>query len=76
MVSASDGSTSWTGSVEVSEALTLVKGRTEVGPIKNGVRRTVRVPRSLCDQVGEMLAARRRANGRPLAADDYVFIAP
>lgn len=64
------------GSVEVAEALTLVKGRTEVGPIKNGVRRTVRVPRSLCQEVGDMLAARRGALGRPLAADEYVFTAP
>lgn len=63
------------GSVEVSEVLTLVKGRTEVGPIKNGVRRTVRVPRSLCQQVGDMLAARRGA-GRALVPDDYVFTAP
>jgi integrase len=63
------------GSVEVSEALTLVKGRTEVGPIKNGVRRTVRVPPSLCQQVGDMLAA-RRGDSRPLGPDEYVFTAP
>jgi integrase len=64
------------GSVEVSEALTVVKGRTEVGPIKTGVRRTVRVPRSLCQQVGDVLAARRIAEGRVLVAEDYVFTAP
>ncbi len=64
------------GSVEVSEALTVVAGRTEVGPIKNGVRRTVQLSRSLCDQLGRHLAERARQVGRPLQPDDFVFVAP
>ncbi len=64
------------GSVEVSEALTVLAGRTEVGPIKNGVRRTVQLSRSLCDQLGRHLAERARQVGRPLRPDDFVFVAP
>ncbi len=52
-------------SVEVSEALAVVKGRTEVGRIKTGVRRTVRVPRSLCQQLRDMLAETQRGGARP-----------
>lgn len=62
------------GTVEVAEALTVVAGRTEVGPIKNGVRRTVQITRTLCDQLG--LQARAATLARPLAADDFVFVAP
>ncbi len=64
------------GSVEVAEALTVVAGRTEVGPIKNGVRRSVQVSRSLCDKLGRHLAERARQVGRPLQPDDFVFVAP
>lgn len=62
--------------VEVAEALTVVAGRTEVGPIKNGVRRTVQLSRSLCDQLGLHLAGRAAGLGRPLLPDDFVFVAP
>jgi integrase len=64
------------GTVEVAEALTVVKGRTEVGPTKTGARRTVNVPRFLCDEIGRVLATRAHALGRPISADDYVFTAP
>lgn len=64
------------GTVEVAEALTVVAGRTEVGPIKNGVRRSVQITRTLCDQLGVHLAARAAALGRPRAADDFVLVAP
>ena len=64
------------GTVEVADALTVVAGRTEVGPIKNGVRRSVQITRTLCDQLGLHLAARAATLARPLAADDFVFVAP
>ncbi len=64
------------GSVEVAEALTVVGGRTEVGPTKSGARRTVQITRSLCEQLSDHLARRATELGRPLTGDDYVFVAP
>lgn len=64
------------GSVEVSEALTVVKGRTEVGPTKNGARRTVSVPRYVCDELRRVLDERAAGLGRGLTPEDYVFTAP
>ncbi|HET7489283.1 MAG TPA: site-specific integrase [Acidimicrobiales bacterium] len=64
------------GLVEVAEALTVVAGHTEVGPIKNGVRRTVQLSRSLCDDLGRHLAGRAASLGRSLDPDDFVFVAP
>lgn len=64
------------GSVEVAEALTVVKGRTEVGPTKGGTRRTVQLTRSLCDQLEHHMANRASELGRPADPDDYVFTAP
>ena len=64
------------GTVEVAEAITVVKGRTEVGPTKNSLRRTVGIPRSVCDDLGAYLAARAEAAGRPLRPDEFVFTAP
>ncbi len=64
------------GTVEVAEALTVVGGRTEVGPIKNGLRRSVQVSRSMCDDVARHLSCRAAELGRGVAADDYVFVAP
>ena len=61
--------------VEVAEALTVVGGRTEVGPTKTFARRTVGLPRAICDDVAEYLT-RRAADGYPTGPDDYVFTAP
>lgn len=65
-----------TGTVEVAEALTVVKGRTEVGPTKTGGRRTVQLSRSVCHRLGEHLVGRATQVGRALTAEDYVFVAP
>jgi integrase len=58
------------GTVEVAEALTVVKGRTEFGPIKNGVRRTVNGPRSVCEDLAQYLAQRARKLGRAPGPDE------
>jgi integrase len=62
--------------MEISEALTVVGGRTEVGPTKTYARRTVGIPRSLVEDLAAHLADRTAALGRPLDPDDYVFTAP
>jgi integrase len=64
------------GTVEVAEALTVISGRTEVGPTKSYARRTVGLPRSICDDLGEFLTRRSRERGCPPSPDDYVFTAP
>jgi integrase len=64
------------GTAEVAEALTVVRGRVEVGPTKTNVRRTVAIPRILCEDIGALLAARSRDAGRPLGSEEYVFTAP
>lgn len=64
------------GTVEVAEALTVVKGRTEVGPTKTSLRRTITVPRFSCDEIALLLAERSHELGRPLVAEDYVWTAP
>src|SRR3546814_21069407 len=62
--------------VEVAEALTVISGRTEVGPTKSYARRTVGLPRSICEDFGEFLTLRARERGCPPAPADYVFTAP
>ncbi|MCA1692186.1 MAG: tyrosine-type recombinase/integrase [Actinobacteria bacterium] len=64
------------GTVEVAEALTVVKGRTEVGPTKNSLRRTVGIPKSVCEDLAAYIAARAEAAGRPLEAQEFLFTAP
>ncbi len=64
------------GTVEIAEALTVIGGRTEVGPTKSYARRTVGVPRSICDEIGEFLALRALERGCAPSPDDYVFTAP
>ncbi|MGH9004646.1 MAG: tyrosine-type recombinase/integrase, partial [Acidimicrobiia bacterium] len=64
------------GTAEVAEALTVVRGRVEVGPTKTHIRRTVAIPRFLCDDLGAYLAARSQAAGLALTSDDYLFTAP
>lgn len=54
----------------------MVGGRTEAGPPKTNVRRTVAIPRILCEDLGAYLAARSREAGRPLRSEEYVFTAP
>jgi integrase len=64
------------GTMEICEALTVVGGRTEVGPTKTYARRTVGIPRSIGDDLAAHLSGRVAALGRPLDPDDYVFTAP
>src|SRR3546814_18302432 len=64
------------GKVDVAEARTVSSGRTEVGPTKSYARRTVGLPRSICEDLGEFLTLRARERGCPPAPDDYVFTAP
>jgi len=56
------------GKVEVAETLIEVRGHLSFGPTKNHERRTVGVPRFLCDRLGEHLAGR--------SSDQLVFTAP
>jgi hypothetical protein len=51
-------------------------GRTKVGPTKSYARRSVGIPRSLCNDLGQHLAARASGLGRPLDPGDYIFTAP
>jgi integrase len=62
--------------MEISEALTVVGGKTEVGPTKTYARRSVGIPRSLSEDLARHLASRAETLGRPLDPDDYVFTAP
>jgi integrase len=64
------------GTVDVVEALTVVRGHVELGPTKNGVRRTVGLTRALCDDLGKHLLTRANELDRPLEPDDFVFVAP
>jgi integrase len=64
------------GTADVAEALTVVRGRTEVGPTKTNIRRTVAIPRILCEDLAAYLAARSREAGRPLGSGEYLFTAP
>lgn len=64
------------GTVEVAEALTVTGGRTEVGPTKSYARRTVGLPRSLCDELGKHLSRRAHERGEAPKPEDYVFTAP
>ena len=61
------------GTLEVAEAVTVVRGHLEVGPTKSYARRTVGLPRSLCDELGEHLA--RRASGGQVGTEEFVFTA-
>ena len=56
--------------VDVAEALKDTAGRLHFGPTKNHERRTVRLPRFLCDLLGAYLA------GRPNGSSDLVFTSP
>ncbi|HUP75538.1 MAG TPA: tyrosine-type recombinase/integrase [Acidimicrobiales bacterium] len=58
------------GQVDVVEALKDTSGRLHFGPTKNHLRRTVGLPRFLCDDLGVYLA------GRNLKPDDLVFQSP
>jgi integrase len=62
--------------VEVAEAMTVVSGRVEVGPTKSHARRTVGLPRSICDDLGSHLGALAAEQGAPLRGDQFVFTAP
>jgi integrase len=64
------------GTVEVAEALTVISGRTEVGPTKSYARRTVGLPPWICDDLGEFLTRRAQERQCPPSPDDYVFTAP
>jgi integrase len=58
------------GRCEVGESATEVDGRLVWGPTKTYARRTVHLPRFLCDQLAAYLAE------RPHGPDDLVFTAP
>lgn len=64
------------GTIEVAETLTVVGGHVQVGPTKSYARRTVGLPRSLCDDMGEYLSRRAQDQQRPIDPADYVFTAP
>ncbi len=64
------------GTAEIAEALTVVKGRIEVGPTKNSLRRTVGIPGSLCEDLAIHLRARADEAGRPLDKNEFLFTAP
>lgn len=53
-----------------------MRGRTEVGPTKTNIRRTVALPRFLCEDLARYLAGRSHEAGRPLGSEEYVFTAP
>jgi integrase len=58
------------GMVRVAEAAPEVAGRLEWGGVKTHEARTVRLPRSVAEELGVYLA------GRPHGRDDLVFTAP
>ena len=58
------------GACEVVESATEVDGRLEWGTTKGHERRTVRLPRFLCDELGAYLA------NRPHGPEDLVFTMP
>jgi integrase len=58
------------GRVQVVEAIATIGGKMHPGPTKTGERRTVRIPRWLCEELGAYLA------GRPHEPGDYVFTSP
>ena len=58
------------GRCEVGESATEVDGRLVWGPTKTYARRTVHLPRFLCDQLAAYLAE------RPHGPDELVFTAP
>jgi integrase len=58
------------GRAEVVASITEVAGRLVAGTTKTYQRRTVRLPRFLCEQLGGYLA------GRPHQRDDLVFTMP
>jgi len=57
------------GTLEVAEAVTVVGGAIEIGPTKSYARRTIGVPRSVCDELADHLAGQRDR-------DAFVFTAP
>lgn len=62
--------------MEVSEALTVVGGCTEVGPTRTYARRSVGIPSALCNDLATHFATQAATCGRPLGPDDYNFTAP
>jgi integrase len=58
------------GAVRVTEAAPEVAGRLEWGGVKTHEARTVRLPRSVAEELGAYLA------GRPRGPEDLVFTAP
>lgn len=64
------------GTIEVAEAVTIVGGHIEIGPTKSYARRTVGLPRSLCEDLGDLLTRRADEQGRRVDPNDFVFTAP
>lgn len=64
------------GSLEVAETLTTVAGKLVAGPTKTYAKRTVPLPPFLVEELAAYLSNRSDRLGRPLQADDYLFVAP
>ncbi|MGH9152990.1 MAG: tyrosine-type recombinase/integrase [Acidimicrobiales bacterium] len=64
------------GSVEVSEALTVVAGRTEVARSRTACAAPCSCRGRCATSSGRHLAERTRQVGRPLQPDDFAFVAP
>lgn len=62
------------GRVMVVETLSIVQGRLVEGPTKTKKHRSVPLPKFLADELSAYLAERRENLGRPLAADDRLFV--
>lgn len=58
------------GTVDVVESYAEVHGALTLGPTKTYERRTVRMPRFLCDRLGEHLARTGRSDARELVFTD------
>jgi integrase len=56
------------GSIDVVESLSEINGRLHVGPTKTGARRTVSLPRFLCQMLGEHIARFPSSDGRLFSA--------
>ncbi len=64
------------GRVDVVETLTTVAGSVVSGPTKTSARRTVTVPRFLCEEACEYFGWLESKLGRKLKPDDLVFRSP
>lgn len=64
------------GVVEVVDTLPVLRGRVIEDTTKTYERRTVKIGRALCEELGEYLARRAEQAGRPLHESERLFTAP